>query len=212
MSAQLLELLIFAGIAFFLINKLISMLGTNDEGYVPPSRFGDNGEIKDVTSSYQEAKSTNNNKVSQLIKNIANAGSVFAGKYDAFIEEDKKSVVYEGFKRIAVESGSFDPERFITGAKKAIPMIIEVARSGVKEDIEQLIDRRFVDAFLKGLEKYPLHIPSDEVKLTINDVYFFAHNAFIKMRVEFSPHLSEEWIFSKNLQNTGPNWIFCNIG
>ena len=59
MSVQLLELLFFAGIAFLIINKLISTLGTtsDDDPAKRNSYFGENASLKDVTNT--TANSTN---------------------------------------------------------------------------------------------------------------------------------------------------------
>ena len=54
MSGQILELIIFAAIAFFIINKLISVLGktSGDDPTKNNSFFGENigNNLKDVTS------------------------------------------------------------------------------------------------------------------------------------------------------------------
>ena len=68
MSGQLIELIIFAGIAFFVINKLIATLGTtsDEDGTKHPSVFGEKTAMKDVTTS----ATNNTNKESVISANI----------------------------------------------------------------------------------------------------------------------------------------------
>ena len=53
MSGQLIELIIFAAIAFFIINKLLSTLGATSESDPTKNKtfFGESGKMKDVTNT-----------------------------------------------------------------------------------------------------------------------------------------------------------------
>ena len=205
MSVQLLELLILAGVAFFLVNRLISMLGHSEEGADNRGFFGEGGKVKDITAS--TVVKTSAKKAKAEAKNTASVA------YEDIINTRRKTAIYDGFKKIAASIPDFDPRAFINGAAKAVPMIISVASSGEQSDLETLVDKRFIDEFKKNLSNYPEAFSSDQLKLTINDVYFFANNAFIKVKIICAEaKFKEEWVFSKNMSDAGPSWLFCNIG
>lgn len=206
MSAQLLELIILAGVAFFLVNKLITMLGHSEEN-TDHGVFGEGGRVKDVTSStvVKEAR----NIVKQVVKDVKNSQTA----YEDIIDLRKKNAIYEGFKKIAENVPNFDPRSFTQGAAKAVPMIIEVARSGSEEDLESLVDKRFAGEFKENIDNYPSNLVSDNLTLIINEVYFFASNVFIRVKISCAKtKFKEEWVFSKSLGDTSPRWTFCNVG
>lgn len=197
MSPQIIELVIFAAIAFFIISKLISVLGTSDDD----SRYGEPSGLKDVTGSSKNwAESV---KIAGLVKNIA--------KFDTNILANPKD---RGLASAVIEIESkidkFKPEVFIKNSVKAFSMIIEALSSKNYSHIEELVDKRYIETLLENASKYETLDLSSKIEAKISDVTFFGNNVMI--RVIFSHvNLKEEWTFLRNINQDMPIWYLSNI-
>jgi predicted lipid-binding transport protein (Tim44 family) len=210
MSAQILELLFFAIIAFFVITKLISVLGTTNED--DPAKkghsfFGENGAMKDVTNQQNQ-----NNVVEVKFREM-----------DRSSEEDLKEVIVlenkENIMKGLVEARSllptFNPVNFIKGAKAAFQMIMEADASD--KELEELVDKRYLEAFKEHARNYSNKVSINNLKASILEIYTFGNNIFIKLLffgegiINSNENFHEEWTFTKNTLGQGPGWYLSNI-
>lgn len=212
MSGQVLELLIFAGIAFFVISKLLSVLGntSDDDPSKNKSFFGENigSGLKDVTSTGQTSE-------------VLRPRFLNTNKSDLkdFVLPEHFETVSTGLKELIEKLPSFNMTRFISGAKMAFKMIINAVSEGNNTQLEELVDKRYIDSFKKTVALNYGHITenSDKLSVHISEIYVFGNNVFIK--VIFSgnditdkiKNLQEEWTFSKSALSTDQAWHLANI-
>ncbi len=201
MSGQLIEILFLAGIAFLIISKFISMLGTTDED--DPARslgsnFGEPTSLKNVTGTAQEDE-----RVVKILK--------LGKKIKKLDGEDNKI-----FDAVLDKVPNFDPEKFINGAKSAFNMIITALHEKDLDTLEDLVDKRFLSQ-LQTMEKLYGNIGSGKVKADCVDSYSFGNSIYVKVLFEGTnvtekkKNLKEEWVFTKNITQTGPDWYLSNI-
>ena len=213
MSGQVLELLIFAGIAFFVISKLLSVLGntSDDDPSKNKSFFGENigGGLKDVTPTAGQA--------SEVLK----PRFLNANKSDLkdFVSPEHFETVSTGLKELIEKIPSFNMTRFISGAKIAFKMIIDAVSEDNNTQLEELIDKRYIDSFRRTVALNYGHITenSDKLSVRISEIYVFGNNVFIKVIFSGSDitdkikNLQEEWTFSKSALSTDQAWYLTNI-
>ena len=210
MSGQLLELIIFAGIAFFIINKLISTLGStsSDDPAKNKSFFGENltKTLKDVTYTGSE--------------NVLKPSFLKVNKLDIkdLVLSENKESVEKGLQEVLAKAPSFDVRRFVAGAKSAFQMIIEAALQGDDNQLEELVDKRYIDNFKSIAVNYgELTENAKKLSVQISEIYMFGNNIFIKVLLlgtdvtEKIKDLHEEWTFSKSALSSDPAWHLTNI-
>ena len=210
MSGQLLELIIFAGIAFFVINKLLSTLGsTSEDDPVKKSNFGEPVSLKDVTP--KKAK-----KTASILR------PAFTKKANLDLKElivvENKDDIESGIADLTDKLPNFNPAHFLKVSKVAFKMIIEAGDSS-DTDLEDLVDKRYLESFKAMAGSYGKHSGGDASKMSalISEVYTFGNNVFVK--VLFSgknitnkiKELHEEWTFTKSTLSNSPEWHLTNI-
>ena len=197
MSPQIVELFIFAAIAFFIISKLISILGTSDDD----SRYGEPGGLKDVTHSTKD--SPERVKIAKIFKSASGFNTdILANPKDRGLA----SAVQEIEDRIE----KFKPELFVKNSIKAFSMIMDAAASKNLEMIEELVDKRYIERFLENSNKYEKLNISGNIDAKISDVTFFGNNVMI--RVIFSlASFKEEWTFLRNTNQENSIWYLSNV-
>lgn len=208
MSPQIIELLIFAGIAFFIINKLITTLGStsDDDPTKQKSYFGE-PVIKDVTHSsttlYEEEKDA---PTAQDIKTFKN-----------LIVEQNITMVVDGMETLYKRLNAFQPIKFIDNAKAAFQMIIEAAYKKQTEELTELVDKRFLEEFEKISASYGNFFDSTALTAKYSEIYTFGNNIFIKLLfqgknvVDKIENLKEEWTFTRNANSKEVDWFLSNI-
>lgn len=208
MSGQMLELLIFAGIAFFVINKLISVLGkTSNEDPSKRSFFGENFKtsLKDVTATDQGQTTILKPKFFQTTKQ----------ELKGLIVESNHDEIASGLKEALEKMPKFNISNFMRGAKAAFIMIVEAANQQNNQKLEELVDKRYLDKFKDRNEKYVTIIDNlQESEAHISEIYTFGYNVFIKViftSKETSENFKEEWTFSKSAISSDSNWYLNNI-
>lgn len=204
MSVQLLEIIFLGAVAFLIISKFISLLGTTDED--DPAKkssggsfFGEPGGMKDVTNSVtQERQDRDKAAVINLKKHLKKSAKPVA---------EHMKAIYEAFP-------NFNVEKFLTGAKGAFSMIIVALHEKDLETIEELVDKRYVDQVKEMSDIYG-KVPNKKMEASVVDTYSLGNSIFVKVRFKGSTSkmksLKEEWVFTKNIQQTGPDWYLCNI-
>lgn len=207
MSAQILELLLFAGVAFFIISRLIATLGStsDDDPAKRTSFFGEAKGLKDVTNS-----------VSQSFKELNKLTSDNSDIDDLITVENKDNIIH-GLTDACSKMRNFSLTTFLSGAKSAFSMIIEANIDKNLGDIKALIDKRYIDQFSSIALSYGQIKNLKNLKAKVSDIYTFGNTVFIKVLfrgkniVSNISNFSEEWTFSKSIINAGPEWYLTNI-
>lgn len=194
MSPQILELLFFAGIAFLIISKLMSILGnTNDDPNASERRtfFGANATIKDVTNSVKDLKKEE------------------SSVSDALIVISKKTAILKGLQNLKEVMPEFDIARFIKGATVACNMIIESLNTKDFNTLQTLVDSRYFETF-KTLDYTSFVLQELEAK--VSEIYMFGNTVFVKVYFkDAGSKFFESWTFSKSTIKSSPDWYLCNI-
>lgn len=196
MSPHIIELLIFAAVAFFLINKLLSVLGTTtkeEQARFKDSIFGEPGILKDVTAKVEDMKYI----ASDMFNNL-------------LVQENKVSIL-ENLQIITHRMPNFDLTRFVQNAKAAYDMLLKALKTNDTKTIEQLVDKRFIKSFIVMTDKYESIIDSSLLDAKVSELYMFGHNVFVKILFTAASSPQEEWTFTKNTQSKGPDWFLSSI-
>lgn len=207
MSAQIIEIIFLAAIAFIIISKFISLLGTTNEDDPAKNRsfFGEASGMKDVTDSGISEESVKKKKAG--IKSIIKIAQKIKKQDQASSEELK--AVFAIFPR-------FNPEKFLSGAKGAFSMIIEALNAKDLEAIEELVDKRFIDQ-IKNMSNVYGKPSKNEIEASITDSYSLGQSVYVKVLFKGKDitskvkSLKEEWVFTKNVGQSGPDWYLSNI-
>ncbi|MCC8417328.1 MAG: hypothetical protein LN588_02190 [Rickettsia endosymbiont of Bryobia graminum] len=214
MSGQIVELLIFAGIAFFIINKLISKLGsTSDDDPAKQGFFGE-PKIKDVTNTSTPSE-LGKGKISSFfsLKEKTNTHSID----DNLIVQENAQTIKESLAMIASKLPSFQASKFVHSSKAAFEIIIEASNDDDIEELITLVDRRYIKDFHKYSENYGEFIQNNDLTARISEAYNFANHLFIKILFTGKKVTSkialfnEEWTFSKSLLTNDVNWLLTNV-
>ena len=211
MSGQFLELIIFAGIAFFIINKFISILGNTsaDDPTKNKSFFGESSisnSIKDVTSTRTK---------NPLESNFLDPSNLDIN--DLILLENKGNIE-KGLHEVLEKVPSFDIKSFISGARTAFYMIVRATLHDDSTKLKELVDKRYIGT-LKSLSMnhYGTIKKDEKLLVQISEIYLFGNNVFIKVLLvgahvnEKIKDLNEEWTFSKNALSMEPSWYLSNI-
>ena len=202
MSPQILEIVIFAAIAYFIINKLISILGSTDEDSPKHrgSKYGEPTNLKEVRGfdiSNIKAKSIKNLAISQ--------------KQDySFLINSKDRHLAESLEELTTRIENFNPASFIKNASKATEFILEALQNNDQETLEELVDSRYLSDVIAQKEKYN-SFSKNISDAKISDITFFGNNVIIKIVVSPTKKLLEEWAFSKKLNLNTQTWLLSNI-
>ncbi|MGI4776080.1 MAG: hypothetical protein ACRYE9_04085 [Janthinobacterium lividum] len=210
MSAQLLELLFFAGIAFFIVNKFISILGhtNHEDSNSNKSYFGEKANLKDVTGTASNVIDINFDQDQPDKRN--------SFKYASSIVDENSSKILQNIFELQKRLPSFNPQNFLQNAKSAIVMIIEAA-SNNKESLKLLIDKRFAEQFELISSNYGVIENKDSLEAKISDLYLFGNNVFIRILFigqNFTSKIDnfrEEWTFSKSLIQSSHDWYLTSV-
>lgn len=202
MSPQIIELLIFAVIAFFLINKLLSVLGTTntDENY-EKSYFGEKSNMKDITT-HNEVLTT----IDPTQENINN-----------LIITTNTNSIMQNYLVLKNKIPDFDLPQFINNTKAVFKMLIDATKENNTETINHLVDKRYIKQSAEILAKYGTYNDKGELDTKVSELYMFGNNVFIKVLflgkniVSNFPSISEEWTFSRNTNTNSRTWYLSNI-
>lgn len=194
MSAQMVEILILAIIAFLIISKLLSILGNTDEDdpIHKAGFFGEPGGLKDVTGKTEPVNKGKSNVIP--LKPLI-----------TYSTDDKTNNI---IMQIADKMPDFNPEKFIKGAKAAFQMVITALQEKDTKLLHELVDKRFSEELL--LKEYKKDLGQKEVEVNFEDAYSFGNSIYIKVLIN-SNNFSEFWIFTRNINQSGPNWHLSNI-
>ena len=198
MSAQIVEIIILAVIAFLIISKFLSVLGTTDEDDPAKNKagsfFGEPTGLKDVTGTV--VPSDDRSGQSKVIPLRANV--VFS----------TDSKINDIVRQIVEKMPDFNHEKFLKGAQSACKMIIDAVSKNDEQALSALVDKRFMSEITKKADHYSQ--VSNDIKVSYEDAYSFGNSIYIKVVVT-GKKLKEFWVFTRNLQQVGQDWHLSNI-
>ena len=196
MSAQMVEILILAVIAFLIISKLLSVLGTTDDD--DPARkkagsfFGEPKGMKDVTGTVETIRPT-----SKVIPLHANT---------IFSNDDKVNNIVN---QIVEKMPDFNPDKFLKGAKGAFKMVLEALAKNDEKSLAELVDKRFLIELGNKAQHYT-KISTHDISAAFEDAYSFGNSIYVKVMMS-GKKFKEFWVFTKNTHDAGPGWHLSNV-
>ena len=211
MSPAIIEILVLAGIAIFLVLRLKNVLGTR-EGFEKP---------------LQDAAPSKNARDFRVID----------GGEDTDITDnvDKKSPSAEALARMKKVDADFMVNDFLTGARSAYEMILMAFENGDLKDVESFLDEDVKDAFQQVIDmraKKKLKVEAEFYgirELSLKNAEFDDKTNVAELSVAFTGELSsvvknkdgevvegdakqvkrqrDTWTFSRDLSSSDPNWL-----
>ena len=212
MSPAIIEILVLAGIAIFLVLRLKNVLGTREGFEKPP--------LQDAAPSKS-----------------ARDFRVIDGGEDTDITDnvDKKSPSAEALARMKKVDADFMVNDFLTGARSAYEMILMAFENGDLKDVESFLDEDVKDAFQQVIDmraKKKLKVEAEFYgirELSLRNADFDDKTNVAELSVSFTGELSsvvknkdgevvegdakqvkrqrDTWTFSRDLSSSDPNWL-----
>lgn len=220
MNSPLIQLLVLAGIAIFLILRLRSVLGTRD-GYEQDVAPRDNG-----------SRSSGGTRDFEVIEGGPDRDIV-----DHVDDGSSSAKALADMKRAEPSFGVSD---FIQGAGQAYEMILMAYENGDLGDVKDFLDADIYRAFAAGIEArrdQRITIDAEFVGLrevTIEEATFDAANSEAEITMKFVGELSstvrdkggdiieaessplkktrDSWTFARQMGRDDPNWILVATG
>ena len=212
MSPAIIEILVLAGIAIYLVLRLKNVLGTREGFEKPP--------LQDAAPSKS-----------------ARDFRVIDGGEDTDITDnvDKKSPSAEALARMKKVDADFMVNDFLTGARSAYEMILMAFENGDLKDVESFLDEDMKDAFQQVIDmraKKKLKVEAEFYgirELSLKNAEFDDKTNVAELSVAFTGELSsvvknkdgevvegdakqvkrqrDTWTFSRDLSSSDPNWL-----
>ena len=212
MSPAIIEILVLAGIAIFLVLRLKNVLGTREGFEKPP---------------LQDAAPPKNSRDFRVID----------GGEDTDITANvaKKSPSAEALARMKKVDADFMVNDFLTGARSAYEMILMAFENGDLKDVVSFLDEDVKYAFQKVIDmraKKKLKVEAEFYgirELSLKNADFDDKTNVAELSVAFTGELSsvvknkdgevvegdakqvkrqrDTWTFSRDLSSSDPNWL-----
>jgi len=212
MSPAIIEILVLAGIAIFLVLRLKNVLGTREGFEKPP---------------LQESPPSKNNRDFRVID----------GGEDTDITDniDKKSPSADALARMKKVDNGFSVNEFLSGARSAYEMILMAFENGDLKEVEVFLDADVQDAFQQVINtraEKKLKVVAEFYgirELSLKSADFDEKTKIAELSVAFTGELSsvvkneegeiiegdakqvkrqkDTWTFSRDLSSTDPNWL-----
>ena len=212
MSPAIIEILVLAGIAIFLVLRLKNVLGTREGFEKPP---------------LQETSPSKNNRDFRVID----------GGEDTDITDniDKKSPSADALTRMKKVDNGFLVNEFLSGARSAYEMILMAFENGDLKEVKVFLDADVQDAFQQVINtraEKKLKVVAEFYgirELSLKSADFDEKTKIAELSVAFTGELSsvvkneegeiiegdakqvkrqkDTWTFSRDLSSTDPNWL-----
>ena len=212
MSPAIIEILVLAGIAIFLVLRLKNVLGTREGFEKPP---------------LQESSPSKKNREFRVID----------GGEDTDITDniDKKSPSADALARMKKVDNGFLVNEFLSGARSAYEMILMAFENGDLKEVEVFLDADVQDAFRQVINtraEKKLKVVAEFYgirELSLKSADFDEKTKIAELSVAFTGELSsvvkneegeiiegdakqvkrqkDTWTFSRDLSSTDTNWL-----
>lgn len=214
----ILDILIFAGVALFLIYRLGTVLGKRTGHQNPTEMFG--GQ-----SDKTEGSEDDDDTVVQMPKSRPDPQPIN--------DEMLDGPLGPGLTQIKLADPLFDPDQFIDGAKVAFEMVLDSFSQGDVKTLRQLLNDDVYDNFYQAiqaresanqrLEETLVGIDSAElIEARLEDYKALLTAKFVSQQVnalydadgqviEGNPNevvtVTDIWTFQRNTRDRDPNWV-----
>lgn len=218
MNNTIIQLLILAGVALFLIFRLKNVLGTRD-GFEP--------KIKDGIKTKEEAKNTKDVNENYLDEEVTE-----------YLLDDNKSA--EALSKIKELETDFSLTNFLGGAGSAYEMILMAFQSGDISTVQRFLSSEIKENFEEAIQerdKKGLSINAEFLGMrdtAIKNVTFNTKDRVAEISVSFLADIKsvvknnhgevvegeeadtkkqfDVWVFSREIGSDNPNWILVETG
>lgn len=218
MNSSVIQLLVLAGIAIFLILRLRSVLGTRDGHEGPPRRAAPSAQEK-----RQRFEVIENGPDRDIIDHVP--------------EDSDAAAALAEMKRV---ENDFSATEFLQGAKGAYEMILMAFENGKLEDVKHFLDQDVFDAFndvVQSRETQGLTIEAEFAgvhETSLTDASFDSASGRAEIIVRFVGELisvvrdangdivegkpgqakrqKDSWTFERMMGSDDPNWRLVATG
>lgn len=218
MNNTIIQLLILAGVALFLIFRLKNVLGTRD-GFEP--------KIKDGIKTKEEVKNTKDVNENYLDEEVTE-----------YLLDDNKSA--EALSKIKELETDFSLTNFLGGAGSAYEMILMAFQSGDISTVQRFLSSEIKENFEEAIQerdKKGLSINAEFLGMrdtAIKNVTFNTKDRVAEISVSFLADIKsvvknkhgeviegeeadtkkqfDVWVFSREIGSDNPNWILVETG
>ncbi len=220
MNGQYIDIIFLVIIAGLLIYRLAKVLGSNSDE-------------ADNDNSLQKAESKEK-EPNKVVNFVAQASTGIAGIPEE--EEIKKDPIKAVFYKMYSIDKSFNPEKFLQGAKGAFEMIVDAFGKGDEETLKNLVSKDVFKSFSKAIEDYKKKnqkieqalIGFNEAKIIKADLKETNAELTVEFITEQSKAVMDEegnviegdavmistvkdiWVFAKDLESSSPNWTLIS--
>lgn len=221
MSSAVIQLLVLAGVAIFLILRLKSVLGTREGFEKPPVPLSDKADLRDVNRPEFEVieGGPDHDIVDNVPESSAAAGALAA------------------MKRV---DGDFNVTQFLQGARGAYEMILMAFKKGDLSDVEGFIAPDVLESLEEAIaerERQALRIEATFVgirELKLTEATYDDRTGDAELTVRFTAELTsvvknpageivegspteivrqrDTWTFARDMRADDPNWQLVATG
>ena len=204
---QVLELIIFAGLAAIVLYQLYSVLGR---------RVGRQPEDQAAEAASEAA-----------------APAIRAGNQTGLAAEEADGVALSGLAAVKARDPSFDVGRFLGGARGAYEMIVKAYAAGDRAQLRDLLGPSVMAAFDTGIAQreaedrtetvefmHPPRADLEKAEVTSSDMA----RVTVRFLAEFRSRTkgaegegvddrrtAELWTFERSLKSRDPNWLLVHV-
>ncbi|MBL3284272.1 Tim44/TimA family protein [Rickettsiales endosymbiont of Paramecium tredecaurelia] len=186
LTANLIELIIWASLALLLINKLISILGIQDEPELAHSLTQEE-KIYDVNYDVKPKD---------------------ADESRDFFDQQNAQVILENYHALLQKQPSFTMQKFLKGAYSVFKLMVQEHEK--EEELMQLADKQVITKVKENLTQYT-KLDLAQLQSKITEIYIFANKAYIRVCFWLKNDFNQEWVFTKNLDAKGNDWHLSSI-
>ncbi|ACT60809.1 Tim44/TimA family putative adaptor protein [Hirschia baltica] len=193
------ELIIFAAVAFFVLYRLYSVLGTKTGAEPPPS------VVREATQKRKNSEGSDESNVTPFRPSFTGPGA-------------------SAMEEISQIDSTFSPSDFTRKSKKAYEMIVEAFAEGDKETLSNLLVDDVYEAYVSAIDEREqnnteplrlMRLKSAEIadaELLDGDIG--------QVSVSFEAQLSdgenlrtakEIWTFERSLKSSNPAWLLGGV-
>lgn len=213
MSADLIQILIFAMVAAFVALRLISTFGRNPEDEQPTA-----------SDQFQTRRSSSNDRYSR-------DQTAVTDNPVSFLHVSPQ--VRQSLESMTSLDRGFDPSAFVDGARQAYEMILAAFWKGDRETLKTFVDGEVLDNFSAAIDTREaaeqtlsnrlVHLNKAEISqaevigrtanITVNfdaDIISAVHDKdgnLIEGSISDTHNVKDSWTFSRELGSRDPNWV-----
>lgn len=221
MSSAIIQLLVLAGIAVFLIVRLRSVLGTREGFEKPPAPLADKGEApRRAKPEFDVIEGGPDRDITDHVEDGSNAAKALAA--------------------MKMAEPGFNVREFLDGAKGAYEIILMAFEKGDIDDIRNFLNEDVAEAFQTVIEHRAdqgLTIEADFVgvrEVALEDATFDRDDSGAEMTIRFIGELTsvvrnldgeivegnpteikrqrDVWTFARQMGSNDPNWQLVATG